>query len=131
MRKLSDILGTLIALFLVFTLPALAGTADGRGFARKLGMHLAALAKDDGLSGVVLIAKDGKPILTKAWGFANAGVPNRTDTKFNLGSINKIFTQVAIGQLAAAGKLSLDDTVRKHLPDYPSPAADKRMVAEA
>ncbi|MDQ6799459.1 MAG: serine hydrolase, partial [Acidobacteriota bacterium] len=83
-------------------------------------------------SGVVLLAENGKPILTKAWGFADAAkkIPNKTDTKFNLGSINKIFTQVAIGQLAAAGKLSLDDTVRKHLPDYPSPVADKITIQQ-
>src|SRR6059058_2054410 len=83
-------------------------------------------------SGVVLLAENGKPILTKAYGFADAAqkIPNKTDTKFNLGSINKIFTQVAIGQLAAAGKLSVDDTVRKHLPDYPSPVADKITVQQ-
>src|SRR5207244_7076014 len=86
----------------------------------------------DQFSGVVLLAKDGKPVLSRAWGFADAArkVRNREDTKFNLGSINKIFTQVAIGQLAAAGKLSLDDTVRKHLPDYPSPIADKITIQQ-
>ncbi len=89
-------------------------------------------AAQDLFSGVVLLADDGKPILSRAWGYADAEqkVPNREDTKFNLGSINKIFTQVAIGQLAAAGKLSLDDTVRKHLPDYPSPAADKITIQQ-
>src|SRR5439155_26398516 len=56
--------------------------------------------------------------------------PNKTDTKLNLSSINKIFTQVVIGQLAAAGKLSLDDTIRKHLPDYPSPVADNITIQE-
>ena len=83
-------------------------------------------------SGVVLLAENGKPVLTKAWGFADAAqkIPNKTDTKFNLGSINKIFTQVAIGQLAAAGKLAVDDIVRKHLPDYPSPIADKITIRQ-
>jgi len=70
--------------------------------------------EQDQFSGVVLLAKDGKPVLSRAWGWADAAhkIRNREDTKFNLGSINKIFTQVAIGQLAAAGKLSVDDTVR-------------------
>jgi CubicO group peptidase (beta-lactamase class C family)/predicted aspartyl protease len=83
-------------------------------------------------SGVVLLAENGKPVMTKAWGFADAAqkIPNKPDTKFNLGSINKIFTQVAIGQLAAAGKLSLDDTIRKNLPDYPSPVADKITIQQ-
>ncbi len=83
-------------------------------------------------SGVVLLARDGKPFFHEAAGLAQRdfGVPNRPDTKFNLGSINKIFTQVAIAQLAEQGKLSFDDTVRKHLPDYPSPAADKITIQQ-
>jgi len=90
-------------------------------------------ASDAGeFSGVVLVAKDGKPFFVEAYGLANRdfGVPNRKDTKFNLGSINKVFTQVAIAQLAAQGKLTLSDTVRKHLPDYPSPAADRITIQE-
>ena len=48
-------------------------------------------------------------------------MPNRVDTKFNLGSINKMFTRLAIEQLEeGAGKLSLDDTVGKHLPEFPN-----------
>ncbi len=89
--------------------------------------YLRRLARDDQFSGVALIAKNGAPVFEKAYGLANRdlGVPNRADTKFNVGSINKIFTQVAIAQLAAEGKLSLADTVRKHIPDYPSSAADR------
>ena len=87
---------------------------------------------DNSFSGVVLIAKDGKPFFHKAYGMANRdfAVPNRPDTKFNLGSINKVFTQVAIAQLAEKGKLSLSDTVRKHLPDYPSPVADRITIQQ-
>jgi CubicO group peptidase (beta-lactamase class C family) len=89
-------------------------------------------AAEDRFSGVVMLAKDGQPVLAKAWGYADPAktVPNRVDTKFNLGSINKFFTKVAIGQLAAAGKLSLSDTIRKYLPDYPSPAADKITIEQ-
>ncbi|HXH41971.1 MAG TPA: serine hydrolase domain-containing protein, partial [Thermoanaerobaculia bacterium] len=87
---------------------------------------------EDRFSGVVLLAKDGTPLLARAWGMADPakGIANRPDTKFNLGSINKFFTHVAIGQLAAAGKLSLNDTIRKHLPDYPSPVADKITIQQ-
>jgi D-alanyl-D-alanine carboxypeptidase len=42
------------------------------------------------------------------------------DTKFNLGSMNKMFTAVAIAQLAQAKRLSFDDLISKHLPDYPN-----------
>ncbi len=66
----------------------------------------------DGFSGVVLIAKDGKPVLERASGLAHRGfeVKNRIDTKFNLGSINKTFTKLAIAQLMEAGKLSRSTT---------------------
>jgi CubicO group peptidase (beta-lactamase class C family) len=77
---------------------------------------------EDAFSGGVLIAKDGKPIFKKAYGLANksANTPNNVDTKFNLGSINKSFTSVAIAQLAQQGKLSFNDPISKYLPDYPN-----------
>ena len=84
----------------------------------------------DRFSGVVLVARDGKVLLHRAWGMASRehAVPNRPDTKFNLGSINKLFTKVAIGQLVEAGKLALDDTIGKHLPSYPNADAARRVT---
>lgn len=85
--------------------------------AQELSGYVDRLAKQDGFSGTVLFAKDGKPLLTLAVGLANRDfkVPNTIDTKFNLGSMNKMFTSVAILQLAEQDKLSLDDTLAKHL----------------
>lgn len=76
----------------------------------------------DTFSGAVLIAKDGKPIFKKAYGSANksSNTPNNVDTKFNLGSIDKSFTAVAIAQLVQQGKLSFSDPIGKYLPDYPN-----------
>ena len=87
-------------------------------------------AAADRFSGVVLVARGDKPLLHRAWGLASREheVPNRPDTKFNLGSINKLFTKVAIGQLAEAGRLSLDDTIGKHLPDYPNAEAAQKVT---
>lgn len=83
----------------------------------ELGAYIDRLAAHDAFSGTVLVAKDGKPLLTRAVGFANRDfkVPNTLDTKFNLGSMNKMFTAVAILQLVERGKLSLDDTLAKYL----------------
>ncbi|HJP61302.1 MAG TPA: serine hydrolase domain-containing protein, partial [Gemmatimonadaceae bacterium] len=79
------------------------------------------LAKHGEFSGVVVLAKDGVPVYQTAQGFADRErrVANNLETAFNLGSINKIFTQISILQLAAAGKLDLDSTVAKYWPDYP------------
>ena len=95
---------------------------------RAIGDYAQKLADGDHFSGVLLIAKDGEPVVQRAWGMANDTEKITIDTKFNIGSINKVFTKKAIEQLAAAGKLSLDDTVRKHLPDFPSPVADRITI---
>ena len=93
-----------------------------------LGQELRAEAAADQFSGAVLLAKDGKPIFREAYGMADLGLkaPNNPKTKFNLGSINKMFTRIAIEQLELAGKLSLDDTIAKWIPDYP----DKDVAAK-
>lgn len=91
--------------------------------------YLNDLAVKDEFSGAVLIARKGQVVFGKAFGLASRelNVPNRLDTKFNIGSINKIFTALAIGQLADAGKLSLSDTLGKHLPDYPNRQAAEKV----
>jgi CubicO group peptidase (beta-lactamase class C family) len=88
------------------------------------------LVAADEFSGAVLVAKGERPVLQKVYGLASLeySVPNRLDTKFNLGSINKIFTQVAIGQLVEQGKLSFDDHLGKHLPDYPNRVAAEKVT---
>ncbi len=86
--------------------------------------------QDDRFSGVILVAKDFQPILFKAYGLASEEfeVPNRTDTRFNLGSINKIFTKIAIAQLVARGQLSLDDKLGQLLPAYPNEEAKEKVT---
>ena len=80
------------------------------------------LARTDEFSGAVLVARNGEVLLEDAWGLADrqGGTPNTTDTKFRIGSMNKMFTAVATLQLVEAGKLALDDPIGTHLPDYPN-----------
>lgn len=82
------------------------------------------LAATDRFSGVVLVLKGERELVRSVQGHAEKSfaAPNRFDTKFNLGSMNKMFTAVAIAQLVEQGKLSFDDTVLAVLPDYPDPA---------
>ncbi len=86
--------------------------------------------QEDSFSGVVLIARHFQPVFFKSYGFASKEfrVPNRTDTRFNLGSINKIFTRIAIGKLAEQGRLRLDDKLGKYLPDYPNAEAREKVT---
>lgn len=79
-------------------------------------------ARSDEFSGVVLIARDGTPILERAVGYAckGHGVRNHIDTLFNIGSMTKMFTAVSIMQLVEQGRLSLDAALTRYLPDYPA-----------
>ena len=90
--------------------------------ANDLQTYLDSLAAENKFSGVILVTKNGSTVANKAAGIANktTNAPIDLNTKFNLGSMNKMFTAVAIAQLAQAGKLSFTDTVGKHLADYPS-----------
>ncbi len=76
--------------------------------------------KDPGIA--VLVSKQGKVIYQKAFGSANLelNVPMTTEMLFNLGSITKQFTAVAILQLMESGKLSLQDSLQRYLPNFPS-----------
>jgi len=84
--------------------------------------YLEQLASEDRFSGAVIVASNGKPLLEKAYGLADrsTNTPNQVDTKFNLGSMNKMFTAVSILQLVEQDRLSLDNTIMDILPDYPN-----------
>ncbi len=70
----------------------------------------------------VLVAKHGQIIYKKAYGSADLelNVPLTPDMVFNLASITKQFTAVAILQLVEQGKISLHDSLQKFIPDFPS-----------
>jgi CubicO group peptidase (beta-lactamase class C family) len=75
-----------------------------------------------GPGGVFLVAQYGKPVYLKAFGKANIelGVDMTTDKVFQIGSMTKQFTGVAILMLEEQGKLSVGDPVSKFIPDYPA-----------
>jgi len=76
----------------------------------------------DEFSGAVIIAKDQKPIFSGAYGMADREkkIPNTADTKFRIGSMNKMFTATATMQLVQAGKIALEKPFGTYLPDYPN-----------
>jgi D-alanyl-D-alanine carboxypeptidase len=77
-------------------------------------------AAADMFSGAVIVAKNGKPIFAEAYGFADRAkqIKNTLDTRFRIGSMNKMFTAVATLQLVQAKKLALTDPLAKALPKY-------------
>jgi len=98
--------------------------------AKEVDAKLSRLAGQDQFSGAVLIAKGGRPVWQKAYGYADrdAGTPNNTETRFRLGSMNKMFTSVSVAQLVQAGKLKYTDTVADLLPDYPNKEAARKIT---
>ena len=94
----------------------------------QLGTLADSLAARDALSGVIIVAKDGKSVFAHAYGLADRETRkvNTVGTVFNVSSIGKRFTQVAVEQLAASGRLHLDSTIASVWPDYPN-----RAVAHA
>jgi CubicO group peptidase (beta-lactamase class C family) len=79
------------------------------------------------------VARNGQPILQRAYGMANLeyDVPNTPATIFEAGSVSKQFTAAAVALLAQQGKLSLDDDVSKYipeLPDYGTPITIRHML---
>ncbi|MDX1623610.1 MAG: serine hydrolase domain-containing protein [Gemmatimonadota bacterium] len=90
---------------------------------------LADLAADERFSGAVMLARGDEIVFEAAHGEANKdfSVPNRIDTRFNLGSMNKMFTAVAIAQLVERGEMSFDDPLATFLPEFPDPESAEKI----
>ncbi len=96
----------------------------------ELDAYLQKAAAENAFSGAVLVAKDGEPLYKKAFGRASKryDAPNTLETKFNIGSINKIFTKVAVYQLIEKGEVGLDDPIGRYVTVFPREIADKVTV---
>jgi len=83
-------------------------------------------------SGVLLVAKNGTPVLQRSYGLANRETrePNRLGTQFNLASLGKVFTGVAVAQLVERGKVRFGDRIGRYLPELPKRIGSTVTVAE-
>lgn len=88
------------------------------------------VAAADDFSGVVLLSRHGKPLLRRAFGFADREKrrANMADTPFALASVGKMFTAVAVAQVAERGLLSLSATIGSLLPGYPAGDASSKVT---
>ena len=85
-------------------------------------------AAADRFSGAVLVAKDGDVLFSKAYGLADREreTPNMVQTRFRIGSMNKMFTAVAILQLVEAGKVDLMAPLGTYPPTTPTGRSPSR-----
>ena len=90
-------------------------------FAGQIDQIFARWNKPESPGCVVAVAKDGKQVFARGYGMANLeySVPMSPATVSETGSVAKQFTAAAMALLAQQGKLSLDDPVRKYLPEVP------------
>ncbi|HEY5096129.1 MAG TPA: serine hydrolase domain-containing protein [Candidatus Eremiobacteraceae bacterium] len=112
--------------------PVIGASVTELSFVRDLNAYIGSAATHGFYSGTVLVAKAGAPFFSRAYGSASVeyGVANTMQTRFNISSIGKLFTHVAIGQLLQQGKISESDTIGKWLPDYPNQAAKAVTIAQ-
>jgi CubicO group peptidase (beta-lactamase class C family) len=94
--------------------------------------YLQKQAAEGRFSGTALVAKEGKAILVESAGMASKRyqAPNRSDTKYNLGSLNKSFTSVAVLQLIEAGKIGIDDPIGRYLDFFPKEISEKVTIRQ-
>lgn len=92
--------------------------------------ELRRLARNDEFSGTVLVATAGEIRFHGAFGFADreAGRPNRPETRFDLGSLNKLFTATAIVRLAQDGRLELSAPLGEYLSGFRPAVAERATL---
>lgn len=114
----------LIDRFGVKPLPRVVAAVKPAALPAAIAAHVQAEHQAQRFSGAVLVARGDTLIHAQAVGLADrrTGRANTLDTPINLGSMNKMFTAIAIAQLQAAGKLDWQDKVGKHLPKFPNAA---------
>src|SRR5262245_24471349 len=90
-------------------------------FDARVDAYLRPFVDGGNFSGAVLVAREEKPIVDRAYGMASyeLGVANTPRTRFHIASVSKPFTAAAILMLEAQGKLAVTDPVARFLPDFP------------
>ena len=115
MKKL--LLGAIVSLVAVF--PAFAQNQNGNDTSARVDKVFAQFDKATSPGCALAVIKDGQIIYKRGYGMADLDhdIPIKPDTVFHVASVSKQFTAMAILLLAKQGKLSLDDEVRKHIPE--------------
>lgn len=100
----------------------LTGSMSDADRSAALDAWISPLVGRDAFAGVVLVARDGKPVFLRAYGPADREkkIAANEDTAYNIASIGKKFTQTAIAKLLQDGKLKLTTTIGDVIPDYPN-----------
>lgn len=121
-----------LVLFFIIATDTVASVASDKYAIKKTKTSFLRLCKLGKFSGAALIAINGKIRFEEACGLASRDfqIPNTIDTKFNLGSVSKLFTIVSIAQLIEASKLSLNTHIIRLIPAWLPMHNAKRITIE-
>ncbi|WCT12511.1 serine hydrolase [Mucilaginibacter jinjuensis] len=124
MRIISAIFAAVI---LMQTAPV---NVSAQSVAEKFDQYYQALHEDHEMTGNVAAAENGKVIYQRSFGFADAAAQklNNRDSQFELASVSKLFTAVAVLQLKDQGLIKLDDPFQHYFPGFPYPAITIRHL---
>jgi CubicO group peptidase (beta-lactamase class C family) len=115
---------TLLASFIVMlALPAGAQRPARAALQRTVDSLVAAALSEGPVAGIsVALVRGSDSVVMKGYGFADIenDVPATAQTVYRIGSVTKQFTSAAVMQLVEQGRLSLDDSIGKHLPTVPA-----------
>ncbi|HYH55459.1 MAG TPA: serine hydrolase domain-containing protein, partial [Anseongella sp.] len=105
---------------LCMALPSLAQEPDGP-LQRKTDSLFAGLDKEGSPGAAVLVVKEGKILHRRGYGMANLEhkIPVTPETVFDIASLSKQFAGMAVSMLVEKGAVSLEDDIRKYIPELP------------
>ena len=120
----------IVLVFVLFSCNSPAQPKSDKQLSQTFDTMLSNVFKPNGPGATIIVSRKGEVIYKKGFGMADMelNVPVHPDMIFRIGSITKQFTAVAILQLAEQGKLSLQDEIKKFIPDYP--AQDHKITVE-
>lgn len=118
-------LKTILFLVLGVTLMGFSNTnakSNQNALSQSIETYLKEATANDGFSGSVLVAHQGKVIVSSGFGYASAEfqMANQCDTRFRIGSLTKQFTSLAIMMLEEENLLKMDTPLATFIPDYPN-----------
>ncbi|MGZ3874072.1 MAG: serine hydrolase [Mucilaginibacter sp.] len=89
--------------------------------AKRFDDYYQALSRDHEMTGNVAVSENGKVIYQRSFGFADAGAQklNNERSQFELASVSKLFTAVAVLQLKDRGLVDLDAPLQHYFPQFP------------
>ncbi|MBK8147250.1 MAG: serine hydrolase [Acidobacteria bacterium] len=121
MKTKFALLLALLSIFAFQSASAQSNRPSEREIKTKVDEYMKSAVEFERFSGSILIARDGKPIVSKGYGLASVefDAPNTPDTVFRLASVTKQFTATAIMMLQERGKLNVNDPACNYLANCP------------